>query len=455
MNLLEVLNTGTSLNRKTSTNKGNKYDPDGGRRSSGNKSRTITTPPLQQQQQAVTGEPEQDSLFMVSTKKRTQRKLALKVCGFDYSQSELEEELVRLESRGDYDQAAGWAFFCGLTERAIEALKSERGSGHDEQQRKLMSAVLAGFQPGAVNVNPTWRDLCESLSQDMVDRPYLRAIFSYISSNDWFRVLNEPRLSLKERVAVALRVLDDEKLSQYLEKSTERVIEEGDVEGVLLTGLTTSAVDLFEQTVNRYSDVQTASLVMSYVVPQRFKDKRVEDWVESYRNLLDRWQLWHSRAKFDIERGKRMNSSEVAPPQVYVRCTYCAQTLGHRLLVQNVRTREGKRMNVQTNISPASSGRASGKQKPTVCPSCRKPLPRCALCLLHLGTPIDPVRKTIAMNDSSKTDPAGFDLWFTWCQTCRHGGHATHIFDWFRNHDTCPVSSCSCHCYSLSKVADE
>ena len=65
-----------------------------------------------------------------------------------------------------------------------------------------------------------------------------------------------------------------------MEKSTERVIEEGDVEGVLLTGLTTSAVDLFEQTVNRYGDVQTASLVMSYVVPQRFKDKRVEDWVE-------------------------------------------------------------------------------------------------------------------------------------------------------------------------------
>ena len=39
--------------------------------------------------------------------------------------------LSSLESRGDYDRAAGWAFFCGLTERAIEALKSERGSGHD------------------------------------------------------------------------------------------------------------------------------------------------------------------------------------------------------------------------------------------------------------------------------------------------------------------------------------
>ena len=35
----------------------------------------------------------------------------------------------RLESRGDYDQAAGWAFFSGLPHRAIQALGSVRGSG--------------------------------------------------------------------------------------------------------------------------------------------------------------------------------------------------------------------------------------------------------------------------------------------------------------------------------------
>lgn len=58
------------------------------------------------------------------------------------------------------------------------------------------------------------------------------------------------------------------------------------------------------------------------------------------------------------------NASEVAPPQVYVRCTYCSQSLGHSLLVQNVRNREGKRMNVQTNLS--SGGRASGKQKASI-----------------------------------------------------------------------------------------
>lgn len=45
------------------------------------------------------------------------------------------------------------------------------------------------------------------------------------------------------------------------------------------------------------------------------------------------------------------------------------------------------------------------------------------------------------------------------CQTCRHGGHASHIMEWFfgedgrddesvggRAHDVCAVADCDCHC---------
>lgn len=38
------------------------------------------------------------------------------------------------------------------------------------------------------------------------------------------------------------------------------------------------------------------------------------------------------------------------------------------------------------------------------------------------------------------------------CQTCRHGGHAAHILDWFygeageRSHGLCPVADCNCRC---------
>ena len=48
------------------------------------------------------------------------------------------------------------------------------------------------------------------------------------------------------------------------------------------------------------------------------------------------------------------------------------------------------------------------------------------------------------------------------CQTCRHGGHASHIMEWFfppdyggdgdgqererMAHDVCAVPDCNCHC---------
>ena len=38
------------------------------------------------------------------------------------------------------------------------------------------------------------------------------------------------------------------------------------------------------------------------------------------------------------------------------------------------------------------------------------------------------------------------------CQTCRHGGHASHILDWFYGedgeqlHEVCAVADCDCHC---------
>jgi hypothetical protein len=48
--------------------------------------------------------------------------------------------------------------------------------------------------------------------------------------------------------------------------------------------------------------------------------------------------------------------------------------------------------------------------------------------------------------------PHEFDDWFTWCQTCRHGGHAGHVQDWFASHEECPVAECTCKCSSLDAL---
>lgn len=59
------------------------------------------------------------------------------------------------------------------------------------------------------------------------------------------------------------------------------------------------------------------------------------------------------------------------------------------------------------------------------CPNCRKPLPRCAICLMHMGT----TQGGIGSGDNNKI--MDFSNWFTWCQSCRHGGHVAHMTHWF------------------------
>lgn len=100
------------------------------------------------------------------------------------------------------------------------------------------------------------------------------------------------------------------------------------------------------------------------------------------------------------------------------------------------------------------------RTKAIACPSCRKPLPRCSICLLHMGQPLDvpsssksnyldAVANTVGVMkslDEDEDEVSGFDLWFSWCQACRHGGHAIHLLHWFRKHKVCPVSDCSCQC---------
>lgn len=57
-------------------------------------------------------------------------------------------------------------------------------------------------------------------------------------------------------------------------------------------------------------------------------------------------------------------------------------------------------------------------------------------------------------NKDHSTNNSGWQLkpfskWFSWCQSCRHGGHTEHLSSWFSQHLECPVASCSCKCFAL------
>ena len=92
--------------------------------------------------------------------------------------------------------------------------------------------------------------------------------------------------------------------------------------------------------------------------------------------------------------------------------------------------------------------------KVQACPQCRKTLPRCAVCLLSMGTHSGLMLSTQRPAEGSKK-VTPFKKAFTWCQTCRHGGHAEHITNWFAEHPDCPISGCGCKCATVDPLGSQ
>jgi hypothetical protein len=129
--------------------------------------------------------------------------------------------------------------------------------------------------------------------------------------------------------------------------------------------------------------------------------------ISSYRELLDRWRQFDRRAEFDISRLKfTVAIAEKDPSRLSLRCNYCSGPIV---------------------MSAHATNELSNCQK------CRKPLPRCAICLINMGTSINESKEPISD-------------WFTFCISCKHGGHVSHIKEWFKFNDECPVWNCSCRC---------
>uniref|UniRef100_A0A6I8SZF3 Missing oocyte, meiosis regulator, homolog n=1 Tax=Xenopus tropicalis TaxID=8364 RepID=A0A6I8SZF3_XENTR len=311
----------------------------------------------------------------------------------------------------------------------------------------VVAMALSGYTD---EKNSLWREMCSTLRLQL-NNPYLCVMFAFLTSEPgvYDGVLYENSMAVRDRVAFACLFLNDVQLSRYIDKLTNEMKEAGNLEGILLTGLTKDGVDLIESYVDRTGDVQTASYCMLQGSPSDvLKDERVQYWIESYRNLLDAWRFWHKRAEFDIHRSK-LDPSSKPLAQVFVSCNFCGKSISYSC---SSVPHQGRGFS-QYGVSGSPT-----KSKFTSCPGCRKPLPRCALCLINMGNPVSSspgASKSDEKVDLSKEKKvAQFNNWFTWCHNCRHGGHAGHMLSWFKCHSECPVSACSCKCMQLDTTGN-
>lgn len=395
-----------------------------------------------------------------NSSKPVQRKLCMVISGWDLDPSDYEEKYQNLINANHYEKAAGWAVFFGDVTKAIEILSSAK-----KERLRLIATAIAGYlaykdQPG----NNAWREQCRRMSSDL-DDPYLRVIFGFIADNDWWDILSESAISLRERLGVALRFLNDKDLSRFLKRTACTVIENGELEGLILTGITPSGIKLLQSYVNKTSDVQTAALLSIYGCPRYFSSPEVEEWVQTYRMMLNSWELFSVRAKFDVLRGKlsRTNSNPmpqgVKPRQLYIQCLKCNKNINNPVDLAGSRgpvpAGSIKNFAASKKFGLNNASAVSDVHQKHSCPHCGTPYPRCAICLLPLGTSNLPIVISGGTGANSEKDDSDNILesrrlklneWFSFCLSCNHGMHAGHADEWFEKHLVCPVPGCSCNC---------
>jgi hypothetical protein len=77
---------------------------------------------------------------------------------------------------------------------------------------------------------------------------------------------------------------------------TPEFIKQGNLYGILLTGLGPECIELFQSYLHRTGDVQTPAVAVIHSTVAKIQNsKLVNGWIESYRELLDSWMLWTQR----------------------------------------------------------------------------------------------------------------------------------------------------------------
>ncbi|XP_076824645.1 GATOR2 complex protein MIOS-like isoform X2 [Clavelina lepadiformis] len=350
-----------------------------------------------------------------------------------FGRNSIGEALVRrLQTSGATERACTIAVWHLDLKLAIEILNlASSKKGNTDLQFSAVAMALSGYTGSG---SPTlWLDTCRRL-QNELKSAYLQMAFAFLiacaeenKSNENESLTFEPILSNKtilvqDRVAFACIYLPDSSLVSYLSRLASDVTSLGTLSGALVTGLTGSnGVQLLQNYVNKTGDMQTALLViMQTNNSQTLLGPNVLHWKESYCQLLNKWKLCLERSEFDLQWAKASGIQRTTS-QVYIHCNYCNKNISSTPAPTTTRGRGymGGGIGMQSSISS--------------CPSCRKPLPRCSVCSMHLGT------------RHNETDVS---KWTSWCMKCRHGGHQAHLMEWFEKHVQCPVTDCECYCGS-------
>jgi hypothetical protein len=420
----------------------------------------------------------------VNTEYPHNRQLCLSLCGWSLDKAGVEKNCQRLIDEGEIYKAIVLAVFQGHKDIALALLRSSLTSKKLPQDDIGLAAVIACASPSS-GVSAEQREACAWMA-DMTSDAYLKSLLTYFITGDWSSVVSMPQLSLSDRVAVALKYLPDPSLTTFLTTTTAIATRQGDISALLLTGLTTRSLSLLQTHISHHptTGLQNAVLLLSRACPLYIQDPRWSLWKDMYLEQQQIWRTFLERTRYVKEHnllsvtreGRSVNKP--SQPSLTLRCLNCQQNLAlrkdprssTRRLLPTANQTSGNHKNApstatittttttQTHRAAPSlsfGGGGGGKPVPPLqqqksaastpglhCPNCAAQMPRCALCMLWLGSP-DPSKQGAYETLKGEDKEARM---MAFCMNCTHGFHGHHARDWFARHAMCPVPDCGCMC---------
>ena len=136
-----------------------------------------------------------------------------------------------------------------------------------------------------------------------------------------YSVLNDKHIAFEDRVAFACTYLSYKQMSTFLLTLENQCMDEGNIEGLVITGLKTGdGMALLQRYVDLQNDIQTAALLVSRFSSTLEKDNAhsgsscshtlEKQFLQEYRMLLNRWEMYMTRASLDVELGIRYRSHQ-------------------------------------------------------------------------------------------------------------------------------------------------
>lgn len=344
-----------------------------------------------------------------------ERAKALRFCEFKEigDAKALEHRCKVLEDKGLFLKSAMYSIFSFNYSNAIRVIP----------EHCILAPILQNIQLG--QSEKAMQKFFKKVAKYEKDLNLRNSLLFLSGTSEYSEILKS--LSLLDSMGFALLFLNDSELKTCLKDLIERGSSEGSLQTLILSGFTQDSPQVLLKYYENTGDLQTVGILSIYA-QLSLRSDILDMFVSSYKFQLNRMELFNARCLLEIEESKLLEKKKEKGK--CIRCYYC----GNSIALGDI------------TGSPAIAKRGDPQSVSKLllnhCPSCPASLPKCCVCLNNLKS----INPYFTVDKGKVLETTDF---FTWCEKCHHGGHSSHILEWFNTMSECPSYGCGCLCSSL------